>query len=136
MKSSKAFNTAVAAALVAAVALTACLMAFPQLLGGQSSAVAEAYEEMVFGTGGVLSVEISVKESDWETMLANATAEEYFACDVTVDGVTPFPRRESAARGIPAFLPCFPAIRSVTASRWNLITTIPRARCMALINSL
>ena len=88
MKSSKAFNTAVAAALVAAVALTACLMAFPQLLGGQSSAVAEAYEEMVFGTGGVLSVEISVKESDWETMLANATAEEYFACDVTVDGYT------------------------------------------------
>ena len=126
MKSSKAFNAAVVAALVAAVALTACLMAFPQLLGGQSSAVAEAYEEKVFGTGGVLSVEISVKESDWETMLANATAEEYFACDVTVDGYT----------GIPAFLPCFPAIRSVTASRWNLITTIPRARCMALINSL
>ena len=88
MKSSKAFNAAVAAALVAAVALTACLMAFPQLLGGQSSAVAEAYEEKVFGTGGVLSVEISVKESDWETMLANATAEEYFACDVTVDGYT------------------------------------------------
>ena len=65
MKSSNAFNAAVAAALVAAVALTACLMAFPQLLGGQSSAVAEAYEEKVFGTEGVLSVEISVKESDW-----------------------------------------------------------------------
>ena len=88
MKSSKAFNAAVAAALVAAVALTACLMAFPQLLGGQSSAVAETYEEKVFGTGGVLSVEISVKESDWETMLANATAEEYIVCDVTVDGYT------------------------------------------------
>lgn len=88
MKSSKAFNAAVAAVLVAAVALTACLMAFPQLLGGQSSAVAETYEEKVFGTGGVLSVEISVKESDWETMLANATAEEYIVCDVTVDGYT------------------------------------------------
>lgn len=53
MKSSNAFNAAVAAALVAAVALTACLMAFPQLLGGQSSAVAETYEEKVFGTEGV-----------------------------------------------------------------------------------
>ena len=53
MKSSNAFNAAVAAALVAAVALTACLMAFTPLLGGQSSAVAEAYEEKVFGTEGV-----------------------------------------------------------------------------------
>ena len=88
MKSSKAFNAAVAAALVAAVALTVCLMAFPQLLGGESSAVAETYEEKVFGTGGILSVDISVKESDWESMLANATAEEYIPCDVTVDGYT------------------------------------------------
>ncbi len=88
MKSSKAFNAAVAVALLAAVALTVCLMAFPQLLGGESSAVAETYEEKLFGTGGVLSVDISVKESDWENMLANATAEEYIPCDVTVDGYT------------------------------------------------
>lgn len=88
MKSSKAFNAAVAVALLAAVALTVCLMAFPQLLGGESSAVAETYEEKLFGTGGVLSVDISVKESDWESMLANATAEEYIPCDVTVDGYT------------------------------------------------
>lgn len=88
MKSSKAFNAAVAVALVAAVALTVCLMAFPQLLGGENSAVAETYEDKVFGTGGILSVDISVKESDWESMLANATAEEYIPCDVTVDGYT------------------------------------------------
>ncbi|MCI6967000.1 CotH kinase family protein [bacterium] len=88
MKSSKAFNAAVAVALLAAVALTVCLMAFPQLLGGESSAIAETYEEKLFGTGGVLSVDISVKESDWENMLANATAEEYIPCDVTVDGYT------------------------------------------------
>lgn len=45
------------------------------------------YEEKLFGSS-ILSVNFVIDPEDWENMLANAISEEYYACDVEIDGTT------------------------------------------------
>lgn len=44
------------------------------------------YIEKLFGSG-VIDVQIKADETAWAEMLANAQAEEYISCDVTINGV-------------------------------------------------
>ena len=44
------------------------------------------YQEKLFDTDKTLSVNILMEETEWDTMLKNATAEEYVACDVEING--------------------------------------------------
>ncbi|GHU86688.1 hypothetical protein FACS189476_00330 [Spirochaetia bacterium] len=44
------------------------------------------YEEKLFSTDRVHSLDIVVDRSDWEAMLATATAEQYIQCNVVIDG--------------------------------------------------
>ena len=46
------------------------------------------YESRLFDTDGVIEINIKMDESEWNKMLANATSEEYYVCDVTVNGTT------------------------------------------------
>ena len=46
------------------------------------------YETSLFGTDEPMTVNIIMDEEDWEEMLANATAETYYPCDVEVNGET------------------------------------------------
>ena len=46
------------------------------------------YEISLFGTDEPMTVNIIMDEEDWEEMLANATAETYYPCDVEVNGET------------------------------------------------
>ena len=46
-----------------------------------------AYEAL-FDPDTVMTVDIQVEESAWETMLENATAETYIQCDIVVNGTT------------------------------------------------
>ena len=46
------------------------------------------YETALFDTDSVISVNILMDDADWNAMLENSTAEEYYQCDVEVNGTT------------------------------------------------
>lgn len=46
------------------------------------------YESALFDTSEIISINIIMDENDWNEMLDNATAEEYYRCDVVVNGET------------------------------------------------
>ena len=79
-------------AAVMAVAVCLCLVAtmcsgtLKEALGG--SGVTMEYEKALFDTGQPLTVNILMDESDWQEMLNNAAAEEYYTCDVEINGET------------------------------------------------
>ena len=81
--------------LIAAVMLLAvCLCAGAAAFSGELTALAGdggitmEYESELFDTDGIMEIDIRIDEGDWENLLANATAEEYFECDVAVNGET------------------------------------------------
>ena len=53
-------------------------------LGG--TGVSMEYESKLFNTDEVMQVDIQMDEDSWNEMLANASAEEYYVCDVVVNG--------------------------------------------------
>ena len=46
------------------------------------------YESELFDTDEVISVDILIDEVTWEELLENAMSEEYYACDVVINGQT------------------------------------------------
>ena len=80
----------IAAGMAAAVCLCLCAVAFsgPIAAAAGETGVTMAYETALFDTSSVLEVNIRMDEADWNDMLANATAEEYYQCDVEVNGTT------------------------------------------------
>ena len=80
------------AAAVMAVAVCLCLVAtmcsgtLEDALGG--SGVTMEYEKALFDTDQPLTVNILIDESDWQEMLNNAAEEEYYTCDVEINGET------------------------------------------------
>ena len=80
----------VAAAMALAVCLCLCAVAFSgQLFSSDSSGgLAVEYETALFDTSEVLQINIRMDEADWQDMLDNATAEEYYPCDVEIGGET------------------------------------------------
>lgn len=83
--------TRIAAALMAlAVCLCLAATAFAGSLRNAAgdTGVTMAYESALFDTGTVLTVNILMDEADWQAMLDNAAAEEYYACDVEINGET------------------------------------------------
>ena len=53
-------------------------------LGGNT--VSMKYETELFDTDEIITVNIIMDEDQWETMLTNALSEEYYVCDVEVNG--------------------------------------------------
>ena len=80
----------IAVVMAAAVCLCLCAVAF----SGQISAavgdtgISMEYETALFDTDSILSVNILMDDVDWSNMLENATAEEYYQCDVEIGGTT------------------------------------------------
>ncbi len=76
-------------AMVAAVLLCVLAVAFPQRLAeaaGQGG-IAMEYETALFRTDSVMQIDIQMDSDAWEEMLAGAMAEEYYSCDVVIDGL-------------------------------------------------
>jgi len=72
----------------AAVALCiAGLMMLSFAAGAADTGVDFSYEAGIFGKG-LISVDITISEADYEDLLANALSETYYPCDVTIDGET------------------------------------------------
>lgn len=77
-------------AVLMAVAVCLCLIAmffagpFVNAAGGVE--VAMEYESVLFDTSKVIDINIVMDEDDWEDMLANATEERYYQCNVEING--------------------------------------------------
>lgn len=75
-------------AMAAAVLLCVLAVAFPHRLveavGGKG--IAMEYEAELFGEDSVIQIDIRMEDGAWEEMLDNAMAEEYYSCDVTING--------------------------------------------------
>lgn len=75
---------------IMAAAVLACILAmlFPQrlaeALGG--STLAMRYQQEMFDTDNILQIDILMEETDWKEMLENASSEEYYSCDVVING--------------------------------------------------
>lgn len=79
-----------AAAALTALAVCLCLgaMAFADELAGAGGGggVTMEYETALFDTSEPIQIDIIMDEDDWADMLASATAETYYQCDVKVNG--------------------------------------------------
>ena len=80
----------IAVLMAAAVCLCLCAAAFSGQIAAAAgeTGVTMAYETALFDTSSVLEVNIRMDEADWNDMLASATAEEYYQCDVEIGGTT------------------------------------------------
>ena len=80
----------IAAGMAAAVCLCLCAVAFSGQIAAAAgeTGVSMTYETELFDTSSILTVNILMDEADWNDMLANATAEEYYQCDVEIGGTT------------------------------------------------
>ncbi len=78
--------------ILMSLTVIACLLAVvfqdkvEAMVGG--SGVTMEYETKLFDTDEVMQVNISIDEDDWEDMLSNALSEEYYTCDVEINGLT------------------------------------------------
>ena len=78
--------------ILMSLTVIACLLAVGfqdkvmAMVGGPG--VTMEYETRLFDTDEVMQVNISIDEDDWEDMLSNALSEEYYTCDVEINGLT------------------------------------------------
>ena len=72
----------------AAVLLSLLAVAFGREIAERAggSGVDMEYETALFDRDSVIQLDIRMEESAWEEMLENAIAEEYYSCDVEVNG--------------------------------------------------
>lgn len=80
---SKKTEAAAVLAMVLALLLSLLLPRFAQAMGG----VRQQYESSLFGAEPV-TVDIQMDADDWQEMLDNAVDEEYYVCDVVINGQT------------------------------------------------
>ena len=71
---------------IALIALLVSMLVFGQSAKATASGIAMEYENSLFSSDSIMDVDVSISEEDWEDLLANAIKEEYYSCDVTVNG--------------------------------------------------
>ena len=80
------------ASVIMAAAVILCLMAslfsdkLQEVYG--NNAVTMKYESKLFSTDQSMDIDILMDEDDWNNMLENAISEEYYSCNVVVNGKT------------------------------------------------
>lgn len=82
--------------VIVAIAFIICLAAMVfsnqliEVVGGtkESKTVAMEYETELFDTSEIISINVIIEPNDWTDLLENATKEEYYPCDVVVNGTT------------------------------------------------
>ena len=73
-----------AAAVAASILAVVYSRQLTGLMGGMS--VRMEYETALFDTDEVMTVNIEMDEDTWEQMLSNAISEEYYVCNVVING--------------------------------------------------
>lgn len=83
-------NTTKAAVVMMAAAVMLCILAMiflgkvEQVSG--SAVVAMEYESALFNTEELMQIDIQMEEEKWEDMLSHASEEEYYSCDIVING--------------------------------------------------
>lgn len=80
----------IAVVMAVAVCLCLCAVAFSSQIAAAMGDmdISMEYETELFDTSSILTVNILMDDADWNDMLTNATAEEYYQCDVEINGTT------------------------------------------------
>ena len=88
MVTNKYITKIISALMALAVLLCLATSAFSQQLQTvyENNAVTMEYETELFDTDQVMDIDILMDEDDWNDMLENAISEEYYSCDVVVNG--------------------------------------------------
>ncbi len=74
--------------LTVSLCLTAAVFSDQLTSDSNNKGLTMEYESVLFDTSEIISINIVIGEDDWNEMLDNATAEEYYRCDVVVNGET------------------------------------------------
>lgn len=90
MVTNKYITKIISAFMAFAVILCFVASAFSQQLQVVygNNAITMEYESKLFDTGQIMDIDILMAEDDWKDMLENAISEEYYSCDVVVNGKT------------------------------------------------
>lgn len=90
MLKSKTIDRVAAAGITLAAAFCLLAMVFSDAIaeafGG--AGVSMEYETELFDTSEIIEIDIAMDEDDWAEMLENAINEEYYECNVTINGTT------------------------------------------------
>ena len=80
----------IAVVMAVDVCLCLCAVAFSRQIKAAAgdTGISMEYETALFDTDSVISVNILMDDADWNAMLENSTAEEYYQCDVEINGTT------------------------------------------------
>ena len=83
-------HTGIIIGIITAAALCLSLAAvfFADSLTAEEGGKSQEYETALFDTAQPLEINIKISENDWQNMLENALEEEYYSCDVEVNGET------------------------------------------------
>ena len=88
MNKEKLVNRLAIGGIVVVLIFSLTLCYVPNLLTKALNQEAQQYESTLFQKNSIMNIQISIPKEDWADMLANATAEEYYSCDVSINGVT------------------------------------------------
>ena len=80
----KAVSIMMTVAVIICIGVTALSQKAVEVLG--QSGITMQYPSELFDTDEIIRINIQMKEEEWEDMLANASAEEYYACDIVING--------------------------------------------------
>ncbi|MBR2530901.1 MAG: CotH kinase family protein, partial [Lachnospiraceae bacterium] len=70
------------------VALAAIIIGSQMHTSETEAKTATEYESVLFNTDSIMTVDIIMDEDEWQDFLDNAANEEYYRCDVIVNGET------------------------------------------------
>lgn len=85
MKKEKMWNRSTIVLIVLALVITSVLAYCPQILHSNQSST--LYASSVFDKSKIMQVNIIMDDKDWDDMLENAVKEEYYACDIEINGI-------------------------------------------------
>lgn len=88
MKKEKIVNRIAVLGIVIALIFSLVLMYFPEIFKLEEASINFSYEDELFDKTKIMTVDIQMDEDDWQDMLDNAISEEYYTCDIVVNGVT------------------------------------------------
>ncbi len=77
---------AVVMALAVCLCLLAAIFSNEIITAAGDAGVSMEYETKLFDTQNIISVNIIMDEDDWNEMLENAMSEEYYKCDIEING--------------------------------------------------
>lgn len=84
----KWMNRFAAAGIAVALIFALLITYFPNVLKIEASGISFEYEDSLFDKDKIMTVNIIMDDDQWEDMLANAISENYYSCDIQINGTT------------------------------------------------